>query len=361
MIGEFYERLRAPEVRNILLCGCGGGFDFVHSGLFIPLLKELGKNIVIASNSFGDPASYVCSASQYVKYARGREDFPPVVQIDEQARQFSEYYAPEYHMKHFLDQTCPEEAPHIVYAYYARDFHVDAYRRLMGYFVRKHEIDCVLMVDGGSDSLMKGDEAGLGDPLEDCVSITALATLKIPRLRHRMLAVCGLGTDRHNDVSDASSLRAIAELTQAGAALGAAYACRPGKAHEFYSRLLEYISSRQEFQSVVAHCLQAAGAGSFGFTTPDSLRGRAGKGELFLWPTMATIYLFDVIGVYQRSMIAQWIKDAKSTIEMERKFSQARKTLREQGRILPDENFPLHEQMSIAAHARKKGNPDFRR
>jgi hypothetical protein len=33
---SFVERLADPEVRNVLICGCGGGFDFVHGLTLYP-------------------------------------------------------------------------------------------------------------------------------------------------------------------------------------------------------------------------------------------------------------------------------------------------------------------------------------
>jgi hypothetical protein len=51
----FLRRLADPSVKSIMLCGCGGGFDFVHSLLLYPELIRLGKSVVIGSYSFGNP------------------------------------------------------------------------------------------------------------------------------------------------------------------------------------------------------------------------------------------------------------------------------------------------------------------
>ncbi len=51
----FLRRLADPSVKTVMLCGCGGGFDFVHSLLLYPELKRLGKSVVIGSYSFGNP------------------------------------------------------------------------------------------------------------------------------------------------------------------------------------------------------------------------------------------------------------------------------------------------------------------
>ena len=124
----------------------------------------------------------------------------------------------EVHVCSFLDRHYPSSAPHFVYAYYALDFTVPLLTRLYRQFIDTHSIDAIVLVDGGSDSIMAGDEQGLGDPIEDAVSITTVASLT--GLKAKVLVVIGLGTDRFNHVSDAASLRTIAELTRMGGFLG---------------------------------------------------------------------------------------------------------------------------------------------
>jgi hypothetical protein len=51
----FLRRLADPSIKTVMLCGCGGGFDFVHSLLLYPELRRLGKLVVIGSYSFGNP------------------------------------------------------------------------------------------------------------------------------------------------------------------------------------------------------------------------------------------------------------------------------------------------------------------
>ena len=41
---SFIKNISDPLIKTILLCGCGGGFDFIHSSILIPLLKKLKQN-----------------------------------------------------------------------------------------------------------------------------------------------------------------------------------------------------------------------------------------------------------------------------------------------------------------------------
>ena len=82
------------------------------------------------------------------------------------------------------------------------------------------QLDATLLVDGGSDSLMAGDEEQLATIEEDHTSILAVHRINRPELSLRALVVLGLGVDRFHGCSDAASLRAVAELTAAGGLLG---------------------------------------------------------------------------------------------------------------------------------------------
>jgi len=84
--------------------------------------------------------------------------------------------------------------------------------------VRDLGVDTVILVDGGTDSLMRGDEAGLGTPEEDMSSIAAVDDLEVER---KYLVCLGFGVDSFHGVCHSHALEAVAELTQQGGFLGA--------------------------------------------------------------------------------------------------------------------------------------------
>ncbi len=298
----FLRRLADPTIRTVLLAGCGGGFDFVHSLLLYPELRRLGKQVVLGSYSFGDPGRIRGPAP--VVFEQGAA----LVKRVTAACQPDPHYGPEVHVCSFLDQRFPTSAPHWAYAYYARAFTVPVLRRFYAQVVAEHGVDAVVLVDGGSDSLMRGDEAGLGDPVEDCVSVAAVTALE--GVQAKLLVSAGLGCDRFNQVSDRATLRAVAELTAAGGFLGA-LALEPGNvAFRFYRACLDHIYERQSFRSVLAGAIVSAGEGHFGSdSVPERLTSRVHPGQLFLWPLMATLWAFDVEAVAQRSLMATWIAE----------------------------------------------------
>lgn len=74
----------------------------------------------------------------------------------------------------------------------------DAYRTLM----TRHAIDGVVLVDGGTDILMFGDESGLGTPEEDMASLAAVRAVvtgsetAVPAV----VACIGFGIDAYHGV-----------------------------------------------------------------------------------------------------------------------------------------------------------------
>jgi hypothetical protein len=335
LLPTFAARLADPAIRTVLLCGCGGGFDFVHSLALYPELHRLGKTVIIGSYSFGNPAEISGAVPVF------SEDGAIAVRATA-SNVADAHYGPEVHVCSYLDSIYPACGPHSVYAYYARAFTVPTLAKLYRELIAAHSVDAMVLVDGGSDSLMVGDEEGLGDPIEDAVSVAAVASLS--GLRAKLLVVVGLGTDRFNHVSDAASLRAVAELTQAGGFLGAVSLEPSAPGSVFYRGCLEHIYERQGFRSVLAGTIDSAIQGWFGRdSVPSILERRVRPGELFFWPLMAVLWGFDVEAVAQRSLIGRWIRDCRSVRDCYAELKKGRSALGEKLRGV--ENLPLHEEM----------------
>lgn len=336
LLPAFLKRLADPAIKTVMLCGCGGGFDFVHSLTLYPQLRQLGKSIVIGSYSFGNPERI--SGDTEVVFRESEV----VAKRVTAASTPDPNYGPEVHVCSFLDSRYPESAPHFVYAYYARAFTVPLLTRFYSELIRKHSIDAVVLVDGGSDSLMAGDEEGLGDPIEDAVSVTTVAGLD--RLKAKVLFSIGLGTDRFNHVSDAASLRAVAELTRRGGFLGCVSLEPSSPSFVFYRECLEHIYQRQGFRSILAGVIVSAVEGRFGTETPSPLvPGYVENGELFLWPLMALLWAFDIDAVAERSLISHWIRSSQTLHECYEAVIAGRAGLESQLRDIED--FPRHEEM----------------
>ncbi|MGX6602514.1 DUF1152 domain-containing protein [Micromonosporaceae bacterium Da 78-11] len=90
-----------------------------------------------------------------------------------------------------------------------------AYRELVAHL----GVDAIVLVDGGTDILMRGDEAGLGTPEEDMTSLAAVAGLdEVPV---RLVTCLGFGIDAYHGVNHVQVLENLAALDRDGGYLGA--------------------------------------------------------------------------------------------------------------------------------------------
>lgn len=137
---------------------------------------------------------------------------------------------------------------------------------------------------------MAGNEAGLGDPIEDSVSIATVAGLSHSSIVFKALICIGVGTDRFMDVSDASTFRAIAEINRRDGFLGCVGLEKNSQGYEFYKKALERIYELQSFRSVLSGSILAACQGFYGSDViPEVMGNRVKEGELFVWPVMAML------------------------------------------------------------------------
>ncbi|MER6693658.1 DUF1152 domain-containing protein, partial [Streptomyces minutiscleroticus] len=159
-------------------------------------------------------------------------------------------------------------------------------------------VDAVVLVDGGTDILMRGDEHGLGTPEEDMASLAAVAGLdEVP---HRLVACLGFGVDAYHGVNHSLVLENLAALERDGAFLGAFSLPRHSREGALY---LDAVAHAQQCTpsrpSIVNGSVAAAVRGDFGdvgFT--ERTRG----GELFVNPLMALYFCVDATGLARRNL-----------------------------------------------------------
>ncbi|GAA4846121.1 DUF1152 domain-containing protein [Kitasatospora terrestris] len=261
-------RLLAAD--RILIAGAGGGFD-VYAGLPLALaLRAAGKEVHLANLSF----SHLYGLDAEVWLA------PEVARITPDGRS-DEGYFPERTLARWLRL---HGMPDIVWAFAKTGVRPlrAAYRALIDHV---GGVDAILLVDGGTDILMRGDETGLGTPEEDMASLAAVAGLRdVPE---RLVASLGFGIDAHHGVSHTLVLENLAALDRAGGYLGAFSLPRDSREGRLYLDAVAYAQAAfPAHPSIVHGSVAAALRGEFGdvrFT--ERTRGS----KLFVNPLM-TLY-----------------------------------------------------------------------
>ena len=162
-------------------------------------------------------------------------------------------------------------------------------------------VDAIVLVDGGTDILMRGDESGLGTPEEDMTSLAAVHRLEFPgSAPERLVACLGFGIDAYHGVNHASVLENIAALDRDGAYLGAFSIPRQSPEGAAYLDAVACAQAETPMRpSIVNGQIAAAVRGDFGnvrFTT------RTAGSELFVNPLMGIYFAVDLGGLARRNL-----------------------------------------------------------
>lgn len=274
---------RLHTARRVLVAGAGGGFD-IYAGLPLALaLRSAGKEVHLANLSFAD--LYGLDLDVWLG-----EDVA-AVRPDTAAR--GDYF-PERSLAQWLDR---QGMPATVYAFPRSGVQPlrAAYRTLLDHL---GPVDAIVLVDGGTDILLRGDEHGLGTPEEDMASLAAVAGLaEIPE---RLVACLGFGVDSYHGVNHSLVLENLAALDREGGYLGAFSLPHESREGALYLDAVAHAQeSTPEYPSIVNGSIAAAVRGDFGdvrFTE------RTRNSELFINPLMALYFCVDALALARRNL-----------------------------------------------------------
>lgn len=188
--------------RRVLIAGAGGGFD-VYAGLPLALaLWAGGVEVHLASLSFSE-LELVDRKSWVAEH---------VVAVTPDSAS-PDWYFPEGALARWL---AAQGLPATVYAF--PPLGVPTLRQAYRYLIDELDIDAVVLVDGGTDILLRGDENALGTPVEDITSVAAVAGLDLPI---KLVTSLGFGIDANDGVNHVQVLENLAALDREGGYLGA--------------------------------------------------------------------------------------------------------------------------------------------
>lgn len=283
----FFQKI--PQGQRFLLAGCGGGYDIVTA---IPLyfyLKSLGKEVILANLSFTN-----------LEHSNCEMILPNCYLIDNHARNLE--YFPEKLLYDWL--THQNEQP-IIYAF-GNNMGVQPLRQIYQHLKDKHHIDTLVLADGGTDSLMFGDELGVATIVEDSLSI--LASAKAGFDKAYLMAV-GFGVEKFHGLDHYPCLQNIATLTRKGAYLGA-FSLTPDMAEgQKYLDFLAYEKQNAHRNSIVNHSIANAMRGEFG--DYHSLELTKGS-EQFINPFMPLYWHFELQAVAKEILFADKVEHSQT-------------------------------------------------
>jgi len=286
---------RLAEAHSVLLAGAGGGFDvFAALPLFLALRKA-GKQVYLANLSFtylgGTSAERLGECLWRVDHASAGE-----------ATYFPEKYLAEWLHTRAL--------PSDVYAF--DKVGVRPLRDAYSYLAKALALDTVILIDGGTDILMRGDEAGLGTPAEDMTSLAAVRGLDVGT---KLISCLGFGIDSFHGVCHAHFLENVAALERTGGYLGAHSVHLSMPEVELFREAVLHAHERMpQRQSIVNGSIVSALEGQFG----DFQRTQRTAGsELFINPLMSMYWHFDLPAVAERSLYLPSLEGTETVFDVQ--------------------------------------------
>jgi hypothetical protein len=273
---------------SVLIAGAGGGFD-VYAGLPLAIaLWDRGATVHLANLSF----------SQLELLDLDVWLDPGVAAVAPGTSGLDEYF-PERTLSRWL---ATRSLPSTVHAFAGTG--VRPLRAAYRHLIERLAVDAVVLVDGGTDILMRGDEAGLGTPVEDITSLVAVAGIEVPV---KLVTCLGFGIDAYHGVRHTQVLENIAELDRAGAYLGALSIPSGSREATLYRAAVADAQAATPLRpSIVNGQIAAAVNGEFGDV---QFTRRTRDSALFVNPLMAIYFSFTLDELAGRVLYRDQIED----------------------------------------------------
>ncbi|WP_239164954.1 DUF1152 domain-containing protein [Actinoplanes palleronii] len=255
--------------RNVLIAGAGGGFD-VYAGLPLAVaLWNSGVRVHLANLSFSELELIDRDAwmTEHVAAISPETTSP-------------DWYFPEGTLARWL---AVHDLPSTVYAF--PPLGVQTLREAYRHLIDSLGIDAIVLVDGGTDILLRGDESNLGTPVEDITSLGAVAGLDVPV---KLVTCLGFGIDAFDGVNHVQVLENIAALDREGGYLGALSIPNASREAMLYrDAVADAQVATPARPSIVHGQIEAATRGAFGDV---QFSRRTSGSALFVNPLMAIYF-----------------------------------------------------------------------
>ncbi len=284
---------RMRDARRVLLIGTGGGFDFLCGLPLFFALENRGLEVHLANLSF--------SPLDALTDARWHDE----VLLEADWRSQGADYFPEKWLSHWFRERRAREVS--VWCFKATG--ARPYAQSLAYLAKHLEIDTVIAVDGGVDSLLRGDEHSLGTPLWDALTVAAVDSLRVER---KFLVSTAFGAERWDKISHAQALRRIADLTREDALLGVSTLLRASEEGRVFIEAAQHIFERQRRGSIVCSSLLSALRGDFGERPVNS---NTEQTPIWVSPLMCLYWFFDLGEVARHKLFLPQLLETQTLTE----------------------------------------------
>lgn len=285
--------------KNILIMGMGGGFD-VFSGIPIYLtLEKMGIKSHLANFTHAS-WSEIPNHTQIIPMS------PGCMGVTGNIIQASENMPEAYLSSWFKDI----ESKEVVVWTFKRDQSVKEYSNSLNVLVKHLDIDTILLVDGGVDSIMQGDEEGSGTMMEDTLT---LAAVKNANVKNKLLACVGFGTEIEEKLSHYLALENMANITKQGGFYGSCSLVGFMDCFKKYKEICEHVWNQPGHRkSHVQTRIIPAAEGEFGDFHMFPMEKKA---DVFISPLMSVYWFFNAEAAIFNNKIIPVIEEQETFFE----------------------------------------------
>lgn len=277
---------------NILFLGIGGGFDiFAGLPLFFDLEPEAQQpNVVFANYSFTRFQELPVDTYEKISDYTFKCNSQPSTE---------KYYFAEGWMHDRLRKKWFYDNP--VYA--IKKTGVLPMIEAVNYIVKEHNIDMIVLLDGGIDSIMTGKESHPGTILEDFTSLIALNSPEFKDIP-KYIVCCGYGTETEEQMDMIQGLKNFHDKIIDVEYIGDGFAN-----FDFYRDIYEYSAFNCGKYSHIHNKILKAAAGVVGEIERDNAK-------TVYTPFMQLWWLFDYDKVMEKNAYIDYLKNTKTFDEV---------------------------------------------
>ncbi|OMJ92769.1 hypothetical protein SteCoe_4401 [Stentor coeruleus] len=289
---------------SILLIGCEGGFNLLHTLPLYFSIKNQGKEVHLCNMSL---ASLKSSTAEVIYRDQGISQSPVLYKVHHNSEfsssgTKSKEYFPEKYLSEWFQNTLDLNIPIYCTERIGPKNLSEAYKIIC----ETHNIDLIIIVDQGSDSLMAGNEQEIGSYLEDMLTIFSVHRTGI----NSILCNIAIGYDRFSGVSDCSSWRAIAELIESAGFLGNFSLLNSQSEVQLYKDASLYVEEKIQRKNYSGICIRAALEGKFGKIVFEEIQRVD-----FIMPIMSQMFFFKLDEVIKRIKYREMVEETKTAAD----------------------------------------------
>ena len=230
--------------------------------------------------------------------------------------------------RQFLHQSTPDDypegmipdIPNVIQKYSIGRFGSKLVEKSIQNIIDEHNPDCIFTVDGGVDSLARGNEEDFGTVLEDFITLAALQDINLPKVH----CCVGFGTETEEDMNHYRILENMGLLAAGGHFYGS-FSLLENRAFVSYVKACQNAWSDGRRKSHVQTKVISAVTGRFAndvFWDDIDPKIANSTGKVFISLLSSICWMFNLDAVIAKNKAVPFIKDANTFADSQILFRQ---------------------------------------